>query len=74
MIWRHIGWPPRSLNFVDYNELADIWRVFQFVIKAAAAGEVQAVLYKKGDTVAKGVSLVTIKSANAEQALEEEDL
>jgi len=32
----------------------------QFVIKAAEAGTVKSILYKKGDTVAKDAPLVTI--------------
>ncbi|KAF2355622.1 Biotin/lipoyl attachment, partial [Trinorchestia longiramus] len=33
----------------------------EFIVKATAAGEVQAILYKKGDTVAKDAALVKIK-------------
>jgi pyruvate/2-oxoglutarate dehydrogenase complex dihydrolipoamide acyltransferase (E2) component len=52
--------------FISY--IQDPRVLFQFIVKATAAGEVQALLYKQGDTVAKDAALVKMKFDEEEVA------
>ncbi|KAA0203286.1 hypothetical protein HAZT_HAZT002333, partial [Hyalella azteca] len=45
----------------------------EFIVKATAAGEVQALLYKQGDTVAKDAALVKMKFDEEESADHSDD-